>query len=123
LSIEKNLMVHQAIWSDDIDKIFNQQFNVTGDFEAVYSDDTYLDLVRAWTKKYMKIEIINTDVTLTGSWNPTLSFTLGKVSFESRSQTTWNDEIVKQTTGFVWSFNNTDGYTIKASMITDRATV
>jgi len=121
LSVEKNLFVHQNLGDVDIDSIFNQQFNVTGDFEAIFDATTYQDLVRNGTKKYMKIELINTDVTMTPSGNPTLSFTLGKVAFESWSQTSDNNDIVKQTIGFVGAYNNDDGYSIKAQMINEKA--
>lgn len=123
LSINKNLMLHQALGDDDIEKIFNQQFNVTGDFEAVYATEDHLDLVRSGDKKYMKIELINTSIDLTGWGNPTITFTLSKVALESRSQTGNNNDIVKQTIWFVWTYNASDDYTIKATTITDRATV
>jgi hypothetical protein len=120
LSINKNLYAHQCIGQVDIDSIYNQQFNVSGDFEALYTNTTYQDIVRNGTKKYMRIEIINTDVTLTGGGNPTITITLGKVAMETREQSSDNNEIVTQTVGFVGSYNNDDGYTIKASMINER---
>lgn len=124
INFEKNLMLHQAIGSEDIDKIFNQQLNVSGDFEAVFSDATYLGLVRGGTKKYMKISLVNTSATLSDdSTNPTITFTLGKVSFETRSQTSGNNDIIKQTVWFIASFNETDGYSTKCTVINDRATV
>jgi len=122
LTIEKNLYVHQNLGEVDIDSIFNQQFNVSGDFEGLFNAETMQDLVRNGTKKYMKIELINTDVTMTPSGNPTMSFTLGKVAFEKWSQTSDNNEIVKQTIGFVGAYNNTDTYSIKASLINEKST-
>ena len=83
LKIEKNLYVHQNIGTLDIDSIYNQQLNVSGEFEGLFTAKTYQDFVRNGTKKYMKIELINTDVTLTPSGNPTISITLAKVWFES----------------------------------------
>ena len=124
LNFTKNLMVHQAIGSDDIDKIFNQQFNVSWDFEAIYASKDYQDFVRDATKKYMKVEIINTHALLSdGTTNPTLTFTLGKVSFETRDQTDANNDIVKQTVGFIGSYNNTDWYTVKATLKNNRSSI
>ena len=34
-----------------------------------------------------------------------------------------NNDIIKETVWFIGAFNNTDGYTIKASMINSRSTV
>lgn len=46
----------------------------------------------------MKIEIINTQATLSDeTTNPTLTFTLGKVTFETRDQSDSNNDIVTQT--------------------------
>lgn len=123
LKIEKNLYVHQNIGTLDIDSIYNQQLNVSGEFEGLFTAKTYQDFVRNGTKKYMKIELINTDVTLTPSGNPTISITLAKVWFESWEQGSDNNDIIKETVWFIGAFNNTDGYTIKASMINSRSTV
>ena len=122
LNIEKNLMVHQSVWSVDIDKIFNQNFDVSGDFEAIFSNTDYQVIARDGTKQYIKIEFINPDVDLAVSGNPTLSFTFAKVAFESWDSSDDNDAIVTQTVGFVASYNNTDGYSVKATMINDNAT-
>jgi len=66
--------------------------------------------------------MINTDVTLWGWWNPTITFILWKTAFETRDQTDDNNEIVKQTLWFTGTYNCTDGYTIKASMINSQST-
>jgi hypothetical protein len=72
----------------------------------------------------MKVEIINTQRTLSDdTTNPSLTFILGKVSFETRSQTDANNDIVKETVGFVGSYNNTAGYTAKATLVNDRETI
>ena len=56
---------------------------------------------------------------MTPSGNPTLTFTLGKVVFESWDETTDNNDVIKQTVGFSWAYNNTATYTIKASLINE----
>lgn len=122
LTITKNLYDHQTLGSLDIDSIYNQQFSVSWDMELLYEADTYLNFVRAGTKKYTKIEIINTDVTLTPSGNPTMTFILWKTAFETRDQTDDNNEIVKQTLWFTWAYNCSDSYSIKASIINSVAT-
>lgn len=121
LTINKNLYVHHVLWSVDVDSIYNQQFTVTGDMELLWEADTYLALARANTAKFMSISLVNTDVTLSWGWNPTVTLTLGKVKFEEWDITDDNNGIVKQTVGFVGAFNNTEGYTIKASLINSKA--
>lgn len=119
LSIDKNLYLHQTNGSVDIDCIFNQQFTVRGDIELLFDDSTYLTLVQAGTKMFMSITIINTDVTMTPSGNPTLTFTLAKVAFNAWDKTDSNNEVVKQTFGFIGTFSDTEGYTAKAEMINE----
>lgn len=119
ITFNKNLYIHQTTGSVDIDSIFNQQFTVRGDLELLFADTTYLALVQAGTKKYMKIELINTSESLSPSGNPTISFTLSKVAFTAWDKTDNNNEIVKQTFGFIGTFRDSDGYTAKASMINE----
>lgn len=118
LTIAKNLYDHQTLGSLDIDSIHNQQLNVSGDMELLYEADTYLWFVRAWTKKFTKIEIVNTDV----AGDPTMTFILGKTAFETRDQTDGNNDIVKQTVWFVGAYNCTAEYSIKATLINAVAT-
>ena len=118
ISIEKNLYIHQATSAGvDITSIHNQSFMVTGDFEALFTSSTYEDYVRNGTKKFMKIELINTDVTLSGGGNPTLSFTFGNAAFENWSKTSDNNAIVRQTIGFVGAFNSDEWFSVKATLI------
>lgn len=122
LTINKNLYQQYNLGSVDMTTQHNQQLTVVWDFEALFNDLTFQNFVRNNTNKFMKIEIINTDVALAVSWNPTMTFILGKVVFEARDSTGENNDIVKQTIGFSWAYNNTEGYTVKASLINSVAT-
>ena len=119
LTINKNLYIHQTVWAVDIDSIFNQQFTVRGDMELLFVDNTYLAFVQWGTKKYMKIELINNSEALSPSGVPTISFIFSKVWFTAWDKTDNNNEIVKQTFGFVATLRDTDWYTAKASMINE----
>jgi hypothetical protein len=122
ITIEKNLYVHQSTSAGtDISSIHNQSFMVTGDFEALFTSSTYEDYVRNGTKKFMKIDLINTDVTLSGGGNPTLSFVFGNAAFENRSKSSDNNSIVRQTIGFVGAFNSDEGFSVKATLINGKS--
>ena len=116
LTINKNLLDFQALGSDDIDSIYNQQFTIAGNFEAVFENETFLDYVLDDSKKFMLLSIINTDVDYDSADYPTITFTFGKVSFDEWDKSTDNNGIVKQTIGFEAQFNNAEGYLIEGSL-------
>lgn len=74
----------------------------------MFDANTYLTLAQAGTKKYMLIQMINTDVTMTPSGNPTITLTLAKVVFTNWDKSDGNNEIIKQTFGFVGTFKDSD---------------
>lgn len=119
LTISKNLYLDKQLWNQDLSAIYNQQFTVSWDFEWLFDSLTIQNYVRNGTNKFMKIEIINTDVTMTPSWNPTLTFILWKTLFETRDETDANNDIVMQTVWFTGGYNVSSTYTIKASLINE----
>lgn len=116
LTITKNLMPYQVLGSDDIDGIFNQHLTVSGDLEALFNSTTLYGLFAASTKKFMRITITNTDITIGSAQNPKLEFVFGRVALEDREKTQDNNDLVMQTMWFVGEFNATDGFTIKANL-------
>lgn len=123
VNFNKNLEEYQALGSEDITALFNKGFEVTGDFDALYDATTLVDLVEASTKKYMRLELINTDVDLGSGVNPTLTIDFGKVSLETRDQSSDNDGLITQTIGFTAEYNNDDAYTVKADLTNTVSTV
>lgn len=117
LTIAKNLEVYQALGSEDVEAIYNQQFGIVGDFEALFSDTTLLDYVRNDTTKWCKISIINADVDLWGWVNPQIDIVLSKMTFDDWGRTDDNATIVRQTLGFKALHNATEWYSAKATLI------
>ena len=116
ITINKNLIPYQVLGSDDIDGIYNQQFTVTWDLEALFNSTTLYGLFAASTKKFMRITITNTDVTIGSGQNPKLEFIFGRVALEDWGKTQDNNDLVMQTMWFVGEFNATDGFTLKANL-------
>lgn len=121
-SIAKNLIDYQAFGDDDIASIHNQQFAVTGDLEALYNSTTLRDLQINSTKRAMRLEITNTDVTIGSASNPKLTVELARASFEEWSNKSGNNELVKQTMGFSGEFSTTDSYTATVILRNTRTT-
>lgn len=109
-SIAKNLIDYQAFGDDDIASIHNQQFGVTGDLEALYNATTLRDLQLNSTKRAMRLELTNADVTIGASSNPKLTIEVARASFEEWSNKSGNNELVKQTMGFTAEYSVTDSY-------------
>lgn len=122
VSIAKNLTDYQAWGDDDIASIHNQQFGVSGDLDALFSDVTLRDYMVNSTKKAMRIKMVNTDITIGAATHPTLIIELSRVSFESWDDSAENNALVKQTIGFVGEFSTTDSNTILAILINNRVT-
>lgn len=122
VTFNKNLIPYQVLGSDDIDGIYNQHFTVSGDLEALFNTTTLYTLFAASTKKFMKIEIINTDITIGTAQNPTLTLFFGRVALEDRKRSDANNDLVMQTMGFVGEFNAADGYTAKVTLKNLRST-
>lgn len=115
LNIEKNIEM-TGIWLEP-DCFVNQNFVVSGNFEALFTDNaTWLDLVRWANEKFFRIQIKNTDQTIWSSANPELSFTFAKAVFNEWDKSDDNDGIVTQTVWFIWHFNNTAWYSAKAKL-------
>jgi len=115
-TINKNLMDYQAIGSTDVECIFNQQFSVSWDLEALFSDTTLRDYVLQNQKKAMRITAISSD------WQSKLQFDFARLSFADWGKSTDNNNIVSQTMGFNAEFSATDWKTISAELTNSRDT-
>jgi len=63
LSINKNLTDIQCFGDTDVADIYNQQFGIEGDFEAVYESTTLRDYVLNSQKKAMRFYAVNGNAT------------------------------------------------------------
>lgn len=121
LSIEKNVTDVVTLGSDDVDTLHNQQFSVTGEFEAIFRDLTFLDAVRNSTKQAMSITIAGKDL-IGATKKAELKFTMPRVSLEDWKRSDDANGIVTQTFGFVAEFSAADAYTISSALQNTRAT-
>lgn len=115
LNINKNVTM---TWIGlEPDCLLNQNFVVSWSFTSLYLNNTdWLALAQWATEKFFRISIVNSDVTIWTSANPTLNFTFAKAIFDEWDKSSNNNEIVKQTVWFVWHFNNTAGFSVKAKL-------
>lgn len=113
LSINKNLTDIQCIGWTDVAEIYNQQFWVEGDCEALFEDTTLRDYALNSQKKAVRFYAENN----TNDDFSAIYIDMFKVGFNDRTKTDSNNEIVKQTMWFTWQYSNDDGATIEIVLL------
>lgn len=122
ISFAKNVIAFQKAGSVDTDSRHNQSFSVTWSIRGLFANETLLNLVKWGTKRFMQIAMVNTDVTLAWSGNPSLTFTLANCVFENFQREGDNDSLIKESMDFTAHYSLGDWYTAKAVLINERST-
>lgn len=104
ITFTKNLESYQAFGDTDVASLHNKRFDVVGDMDLIYNSTTHRDAVANSTKKAIRLTINNTDVTI-GTTTPMMQIDMPQVSFSEWSRSGENDELVRQTIGFIAEFN------------------
>jgi len=120
LTINKNLEDVDVLWSVEPDDFCNTQFTVEWNVELLRDDETYKTIFMNGTKKAMRVEIIDTNSTLS-TWNPTLSFDLASVIMTEFAKTQDNDALVRQGLTFKALYSMSDAKMITAKLINSKS--
>lgn len=99
LVFTKNLEDNYCLGTVQPTDIMNKIFTITGEIELNYETRTYRDYMLDGDYKAMRIDIINTDVTI-GTTNPSFRIDLSKVDFDEWDSDHSLDDIVTQTINF-----------------------
>lgn len=87
----------------------NKQFTIEGTLEAMWQNESdFKTFVLAGTSKAMRIDIVNTDVTIGTSANPEIKIDLAKVVFEAVTRPIKVNDMVKQTLNFKAHYSQID---------------
>lgn len=81
LRIEKNVVRENALGTVHPVDILNRMFKISATVKLTYEDRTYRDYMMNGTKKAVRIQLVNPDVTI-GSTNPQLQIDLPICDFE-----------------------------------------
>lgn len=122
LGFKKNVIDYQAWGDDDVASFHNQDFEVTGDLEALFNSETIRNYMINSTKKAMLIEVTNDDETIGTTGNPIFKFELARASFMDWGNKAGNGELVKQRSGFMGEFSVDDAYTALSILVNDKLT-
>lgn len=99
LNISKNVMRDHALGTVQAIDLLNQKFEITGSFEIDLSDRTYQDLMNNGTYNAMRIDIVNSGVTI-GTTNPSFRIDLSRCAFDAWEPARPNDTIATQKINF-----------------------
>lgn len=121
LSLSKNVLQIFKLGSTTVDANVNQQFGVTGDFEAIYDATTNRDLFTANTKKAIQIEIEGSTLVGATKYNK-ITIQLASVQFSTWDKKTGNNDIVTETVGLVGEYSFTDTQTMNVSLVNTKST-
>jgi hypothetical protein len=119
LNIAKNVIQNNVIgtvWPEDI---LNRKFELTGEIELDYDDQTYRALMLDGTYKALRLNITNSDVLIGASSIPAFNIDLSRVHFEAWEPTYDNEEIVTQKIQFRALFDPTNGDIVNSCTLTN----
>lgn len=108
-SLSRDVQPYWAHGSVEPAEINGGRVDVSGSMVLRWDSATYEDLFYGDTKQAVEIELVNTDVTIGTSANPTITITMPTVSIESVDVDQSLDSIVKQTVNFNAMFDATTG--------------
>jgi hypothetical protein len=121
LKITKNLEPDWVLGSISPADFLNKAFSIEGDVELLWDAETYKTLTLAGTSQAMRIDLINTDVTIGAAANPEVQINLAKVIFQEIAVSGGLNEFVKQTLKFKASYSTTDSLMISAKVVNVQA--
>lgn len=101
LTIEKNIEDDDVLGDDDPIDFLNKQIAIEGEIEAYWQNESdFKTDFLAGTEKAIRMQLINSDVTIGTAANPELKIDLAKVKFTALSRPVTINDIVTQTLSF-----------------------
>lgn len=121
ITLNMNAEMDFALGSVDINDIHNKQFGVTVSLEALYRDNTWVELMRNGTQKAMSIAFVNTGVTIGDSANPSLTFTFEPGTFSPRELSGGLDDLKTETLEFTGLYSLANSKMLSAVLTNTQA--
>jgi hypothetical protein len=109
LKINKNVDEDLALGSLSPVDFLNKHLSIEGNLEAVWQNETdFKQLALAGTPKAMRIDLVNSDVTIGSSSNPRIKIDLYKVIFKEITKPLKLNDVVIQTLSFKAHYSISD---------------
>ena len=119
LTISKNVVRDHALSTVQAIDINNQKFQITGTLTLDLQDNTYRDYVLDGDYKALRLDIVNSDVTIGSAGNPSFRIDLSRVAFDTWEPERPNDDIATQTINFKALYDITNGDIIHDCYLTN----
>ena len=114
ISIKQNTEEDIVVGSVTPADRLNKQYTVDGTVELLYNDRTYIDTdYIAGLGQAMRIQLVNSDVTLGSTSHPQITFDFAKVYLTDVARKITNNDIVSQTLKFKAVYSLTDSQIAK----------
>jgi hypothetical protein len=120
-SIKKNIESIFCMGATELSSNVNKNFNVSGDFEAIYNDNTYRDLFANNTKQAIQIEIVGKSLIGATQYNK-LTLQFAQVGLDTWERSGGNDDLIKETVGFTAEYNLATTQTMNATLQNTKST-
>ncbi len=113
LKIAKNLETDSVLGATDPADFLNKQISIEGTVEALWQNESdFKTAALSGTAKALRIDLVNTDVTIGTSSNPQCRIDLAKVTFTELTRPATINDMVKQTLSFKAHYSLTDSLMI-----------
>lgn len=116
ITITKNLEDDFCLGSISPVDFLNKQTSVEGSFSLQFTDEAFKEYALDWVQRAVRFELVNTDVTIWASSNPSIKIDLPLAGLTEWSLAQGNDEIVTQTLNFKANYSQVDSSMINASV-------
>lgn len=116
LEIKTGVILEEVLGSTPINDVLNQAFEVSGSVTIIHNDATYHDLMLANTYKAMRFQLLNSDVTIGTSANPTFTFDLHRALISKRDRKMGLNDLIEETFDFKAHYSLTDSKMISCTL-------
>lgn len=111
ITIDDNIEDDDVLGQTDPRDFLNKEFMIEGTIEAIFQNESdFKDAALANTAKAMRLDLVNSDVTIGSATNPQVRLDLTRVFFTEYSRPIRIKEVVYQTVKFKATYSTSDGY-------------
>lgn len=109
LKIDQNIEDDDVLGSATPSDFLNKQFSIEGTFEALWQNESdYKTAALATTAKAMRLDLVNSDVTIGSAAHPQIRIDLAKVIFKEITRPVKVNDLVRQTLSFKAHYSISD---------------
>lgn len=120
INIEKNADDDDVLGQVAPRDFLNREFSIEGEIEAIWQNESdFKDAAIANTARAMRLDLVNSDVTIGNATNPQFRLDFAKVHFTEFSRPIKIKDVVYQTISFKAAYSVTDSLMARALFVTN----